>query len=116
MTDDDIMRALLSDNRVYLHYTDAAGASAIRQTGVIRTNTKLAVYLTQEPMSEAEAHQKLFIGATTHEGRGSHVVVLRISAGLPVRRLSTFEFASDQTIRLDQHQVLYIGPNPTQSR
>ena len=113
MTHDDIELALLNDDRVFLHYTDEGGASAIRSTGVIRTNEKSVVYLTQEPMSADGAGVSLFIGAPTHAGRGSHVVVLRIDSGLPVRRTALLEFAADQVIRLDQHRVLYIGPNPT---
>jgi hypothetical protein len=113
MTSDEIIQALLTDDHVFLHYTSEAGASQIKSTGVIRPNDKMVVYLTQEPMSADAAHTSLFIGATTHVGRGTHVIVLRLDSGLSVRRTGPLEFAADQIIRLDQHRVLYIGPNPS---
>ena len=112
MTSDEILSLLLTEPSVYIHYTDEAGLSSIRQEGVIRTNSKLAVYFTQEPFSEADAHLKLFIGAATHSGRGSHIIVVRLDNGLPLERTGYYEVCSNQTVRLDQHQVLYSGPNP----
>ena len=112
MTGDDIINAILSSDRVFLHYTDAMGLAAILQTGVIRTNQKFVVYLTQEPTSPSDAHTNLFIGATTHEGRGSHILVLRIDSGVLVDRVAYLEYVARQSLRLDQHSVLYAGPNP----
>lgn len=112
MTSDDIINTILSSDRVFLHYTDAMGLSGILQSGVIRTNQKSVVYLTQEPTSQSDAHTNLFIGATTHEGRGSHVLLLRIDSGILVERVAYLEFCVRQSLRLDQHAVLYAGPNP----
>lgn len=112
MTGNDIYSALLSDHRVYVHYTDEAGLRAILHEGVIRPNFKGVVYLTQEPMSQSEAHTRLFIGATTHEGRGSHILLIQLASGLPITRLTSLEFSVSQSIKLSQHTVLYAGPNP----
>jgi hypothetical protein len=112
MTADEILSLLLSDPRVYIHYTDAAGLENIAMQGVIRTNDKFAVYFSQEPFSQSEAHTKLFIGATTHAGRGSHILVVRLDNGLLLERTGFYEVAARQSVRLDQHHVLYTGPNP----
>lgn len=112
MNADEILSLILSDPRVYLHYTDESGMDAILMDGVIRTNTKYTVYFTQEPFSQAEAHLKLFIGATTHAGRGSHILVIRLDNGLLLERTGFYEVCARQSVRLDQHQVLYSGKNP----
>lgn len=112
MTQNEILGLLLSDPRVYIHYTDEVGLGDILREGVIRTNTKHAVYFTQEPFSQAEAHIKLFIGATTHAGRGSHILVVRLDNGLMLERTGFYEVCTRQSVRLTQHQVLYSGPNP----
>lgn len=103
---------LLSDSQVYIHYTDEGGLNGILRSGVIRPNFKGVVYLSQEPLKVSETHNALFIGASTHEGRGTHVLVLRLDLGLPVTRLTAFESSVSQIIRLDQHRVIYSGPNP----
>jgi hypothetical protein len=112
MTRDQIEHALLSQPNVYVHYTSAEGLSAITHEGVIRTNAKMVIYLTQEMFKQSDAHMNLFIGATTHEGRGTHILVLHLDSGVPVERVSYYEYAVRQTIRLDQHVVLYAGENP----
>jgi hypothetical protein len=112
MTGNEILDAVLSDQRVFIHYTDESGLRGMLHEGVIRTNFKGVVYLTQEPLSQGEAHTRLFIGATTHEGRGSHLIILRVDGGLPVTRLTDYEFSVSQSIKLHQHTVLYSGPNP----
>ncbi|NUQ75853.1 MAG: hypothetical protein HUU21_20105 [Polyangiaceae bacterium] len=112
MNADEILSLLVSDPRVYLHYTDEGGLESIQSQGVIRTNDKFAVYFTQEPFSEAEAHTRLFIGATTHAGRGSHILVVRLDNGLALERSGFYEVCARQSVRLSQHQVLYAGPNP----
>ena len=109
---DEILGLLLSDPRVYLHYTDEAGLESIRSEGVIRTNDKFAVYFSQEPFSQAEAHTRLFIGASTHAGRGSHILAVRLDNGLAIERTGFYEVCARQSVRLTQHQVLYSGPNP----
>lgn len=103
---------LLTDSQVYVHYTDESGLNGILREGVIRPNFKGVVYLSQEPLKASETANVLFIGATTHEGRGTHILVLRLDLGLPVTRLTTYESSVRQSIRLDQHRVIYAGPNP----
>jgi hypothetical protein len=112
MTANEIIEAILTRGNVFLHYTDADGLSSILHQGVIRTNMKGAIYLTQEPISQQTAHTNLFIGATTHAGRGSHLMVLRLDSGVPVERTGYLEFCVRQTLRLDQHVVLFSGENP----
>lgn len=112
MTADEIINAIMSDSRTYIHYTDGAGLQSIQNEGVIRANHKFALYLSQEPMSPSEADMKLFISATTHAGRGSHILLLRLDSGVRVVRTAEFEFRAETSIRLDQHMVLYAGPNP----
>jgi hypothetical protein len=48
----------------------------------------------------------------THEGRGSHALEIRLDSGLPVERLTDYEFGVNQVIKLHQHTVLYSGVNP----
>jgi hypothetical protein len=112
MSKAQIENALLSDSNVYIHYTSEEGLIEIQHEGVIRVNAKMVVYLTQEMFTPSDAHTKLFIGASTHEARGTHVIVLRLDSGIPVERTGYFEYAVRQTIRLDQHVVVYQGENP----
>lgn len=111
-TGDRIIEALLSEYDVYLHYTSEAGLAGITHDGVIRPNSKFAVYLTKEPMKAHEAAHKLFIGATTHEGRATHVIAFRMASGVPIEPCGYYEFCVRQSLRLDQHDVIYKGPNP----
>ena len=112
MTGDAIIRALLDDPRVYLHYTDAGGLELIMLEGVIRPNSKGWVHFTQEPMSPDRAHNDLFIGATTHAGRGTHIIALRLDVGLPMETTSMYEARVRQSVRIDQHGFIYAGVNP----
>jgi hypothetical protein len=112
MSKDKIKEALLHQQNVYIHYTSATGLSAIVHEGVIRTNPKLAIYLTQEMFPPDVAQTNLFIAAKTHEGRGTHVLVLQIDSGIPVERVGFYEYAVRQSIRLSQHVVIYAGENP----
>jgi hypothetical protein len=112
LTRQQIEHALLSESNVYIHYTSAEGLSHIEHEGVIRVNAKMVIYLTQEMFKPDDAHMNLFIGATTHEDRGTHIVVLRLDSGIPVERVSLYEYVVRQTIRLDQHVVLSAGENP----
>lgn len=112
MTADEIIGHILSDPRVFLHYTSEAGLQGILAEGVIRTNVRGAVYFTQEPFSQAQVHTNLMIGATTHEGRGTHLLAVRLDNGIPIETCGYMEVCVRQTIRLSQHQILYSGPNP----
>lgn len=66
----ELFEILCTDSRAYVHYTDAAGIDGMNDTGVIRTDGKGWVYFTREPFTQEQAHTNLFIGATTHAGRG----------------------------------------------
>ena len=112
MTGDDMLRALVDDARVYLHYTDASGLDLMMLEGVIRPNSKGYVHFTQEPMSPERAFNDLFIGASTHAGRGSHIIALRLDAGMPMETTSLYEARVRQSVRIDQHGFLYAGVNP----
>jgi hypothetical protein len=112
MKGDDIISTLLSDTQVYIHYTDEGGLDRILSEGVIRTDQKGYVYFTQEPLTQSEAHNNLFIGASTHAGRGTHILVLRLDMGMPVEQCGYMELRVRQSVRLDQHFVIYKGENP----
>lgn len=112
MTDTEIRSLLGSDPRVYLHYTDDRGLKQIHADGVIRMNSKYSVYFSREPLDPATANICLFISATTHVDRGSHLLVLRLDPGIPLEQTGPLEFRTRQSIRLIQHELLYTGPNP----
>lgn len=112
MKGDDILHALLNDTQTFIHYTDASGLERIFSEGVIRTDQKGYVYFSQEPMNQQTAHTNIFIGATTHEGRGSHILVLRLDMGMPIENCGMYELRVRQGVRLDQHQLVYAGENP----
>ncbi|AKT37190.1 uncharacterized protein CMC5_013200 [Chondromyces crocatus] len=112
LTAEQILNELILDSRVFLHYTSSSGLSGIMKDGVIQTDGKYAVYFSQEPMSPDDVHTKLLIGATTHEGRGTHLLVIRVDSGIPIETTGYHEVCVRQRIRLDQHMVLYHGPNP----
>ncbi len=112
MNSAEIKVLLVSDPSVYLHYTDETGHRNIFQEGLIRANYKGAVYFSQTPFDQEGAHTCLFIGAPSHIGRGSHVLVMRLDPGLRLDFNGFHEFRASQNIRLDQHEVLYAGKNP----
>ena len=112
MNGDDIIRALLNDTRVYLHYTDQSGLDLIMSEGVIRPNSKGYAHFTQEPMSPDRAFNDLFIGSETHAGRGTHIIALRLDVGLPMETTSLLEARVRQSVRIDQHGFVYAGVNP----
>jgi len=65
------------------HYTDAAGAKGIADSGVIRADAKGRVFLTDQKLSPAEVKDRLFIGRSGD--KGSHVVEIQPAEGLVVR-------------------------------
>lgn len=106
------IRSFLSDASVFIHYTDEKGLRGIQQNGVIRPNYKGFVYLSQTPFSPENANMNLFLAQTTHEGRGTHMIVMRLDPGLnPTKMSDLYEFRVNQSIRLDQHELLYSGKN-----
>jgi hypothetical protein len=64
------------------HYTDAAGAKAIEESGKIISNAKGQVFLTAESMSAKEVTNALFIGNSGT--KGTHVVELSMKEGAVV--------------------------------
>jgi hypothetical protein len=103
---------LETDPYVYLHYTDDRGLKQIHAEGVIRMNSKYSVYFSREPLDPAMANICLFLSATTHVDRGSHLLVVRLDPGIPLEMTGPLEFRSRQSIRLIQNEVLYAGLNP----
>ena len=110
----DIQNRLDTDDRVFLHYTNEAGFNAIKQEGVVRQNNKFAVYLTREVLSPTQVSNVLFIGAGTHEGRGSHVFVVRLGPWIQLEKIGwgAPEYVARERIKLGQHEVIYQGRNP----
>jgi hypothetical protein len=106
MNGDELLAALVNGNRTYLHYTDEPGMASMLADGVIRTDQKGYVYFTQEPFTQAQAHTNLFIGSSTHAGRGSHILCLRLDNGLPLEDCGFYEVRSRQSVRIDQHQLV----------
>ena len=110
--EDLLYTALMNDARVFLHYTSGSGLAGILAAGTIRTDGKGYVYFTQEPFTPEQAHMNLFIGASTHEGRGTHIIALRLDSGIPLEDAGLYETRVRQSIRVDQHEMIYNGPNP----
>ncbi|WNG18842.1 hypothetical protein [Cystobacter fuscus] len=109
----EIRSLLQADPDVFIHYTDETGLRNILQEGVIRPNRKGHVYFTQEPFSQADAHMNLFLAQSTHEGRGSHILVIRLDPGVRITKMSDlYEFRIQDSLKLHQHEVLYEGKNP----
>jgi hypothetical protein len=110
----DIRNLMAADARVFLHYTNEEGFKRIKQEGVIRQSNKFAVYFTREALPSSEVGNVLFIGAPTHEGRGSHVFALRLDPGILLEEhgWGVIEYITRQRIKLGQHEVIYAGRNP----
>jgi len=110
----DIRNLIATDAQVFLHYTSEAGYKAIKDSGVLRVSDKFAVYFTREALAPSEMGNVLFIGASTHEGRGTHVFVLRLDPGILLEEhgWGIAEYITRQRIKLGQHEVLYEGKNP----
>lgn len=65
------------------HYTDAAGAKAIQESGKILPNAKGQVFLTAEKLSPQAVKDTLFIGNSGT--KGTHVVELEMKGGAVVK-------------------------------
>lgn len=66
------------------HYTDAAGAKGIAESGVIRPDAKGRVFVTDQKLSPTEVKDTLFIGRSGE--KGSHVVEIQPAQGMATRQ------------------------------
>lgn len=70
-----------ADNVLY-HYTDAAGAKGIAETGTIRPDARGRVFLTSDKVSAEEASNALFMGQGGSKGTHRAEVTLKDTSGL----------------------------------
>jgi len=66
------------------HFTDEAGAKAIKESGVIKPDTKGRVFVTKDKVSASEANNALFMGRGGT--KGSHRVEIDMNDGVNLNR------------------------------
>jgi RHS repeat-associated protein len=92
------------------HYTDAAGAKAIEESGMIIPNAKGQVFLTAEKLSPEAVKDTLFIGNAG--SKGSHVVEVEMKSGAVVKAgKNENELIHQGTIRNGRQADLTVKPN-----
>jgi RHS repeat-associated protein len=92
------------------HYTDAAGAKGIAESGVIRGDAKGKVWVTDQKLSPAEVKDRLFTGRSGE--KGSHVVEIRPSQGAAIRQgKNENELIHQGSIRDGRQGSLTVKPN-----
>jgi hypothetical protein len=109
----------LADNLTgdtHFHYTDESGFNAIMRGdggAHIAANSAGKVHVTQEIYSLAEAEQNLFIGATTHSGRGDYVFAFNKPQGAEfIPGAQPNELIHWGSLKLSPEDILYAGRNP----
>lgn len=96
--------------KTLFHYTDAAGAKGIAETGVIQADAKGRVFLTEQKLSPAEVKDRLFIGRSGD--KGSHVVEIQAAEGLAIREgKNANELVHQGSIRNGRQGNLTVKPN-----
>jgi len=92
------------------HYTDEAGAKAIKESGKILANEKGQVFLTAERLSKGEVQNALFIGNAGT--KGSHVVEVELKSGAVVKQgKNAKELIHQGTIRDGRQASLEVREN-----
>jgi hypothetical protein len=95
-----------------IHYTDADGAKGIAESGVIRSNEKGQVFVTDQKLSAEEVKNRIFIGRSGD--KGSHVVEIEPVEGLPIRQgKNANELIHQDALRDGRHGTFKVKPNDT---
>ena len=98
------------EGKTLFHYTDAAGAKGIAESGVIQADAKGRVFLTEQKLSPAEVKDRLFIGRSGD--KGSHVVEIQSAEGLAIRQgKNANELIHQGSIRDGRQGTLTVKPN-----
>ncbi|MFN8510693.1 MAG: pre-toxin TG domain-containing protein [Deinococcaceae bacterium] len=63
---------------ILYHYTDAAGAKAILETGMLLPDSKGRVFLTPDQVPSSYTRDALFAGNPNYSGKGTHVVIVKV--------------------------------------
>ncbi|MCZ8219062.1 MAG: polymorphic toxin type 10 domain-containing protein [Acidovorax sp.] len=98
------------ETKTLFHYTDAAGAKGIAESGVIRPDAKGRVFLTDQRLSMTDVKDRLFIGRSGD--KGSHVVEIRVPSDLPIRQgKNPNELIHPGTVRDGRQGTFTVKPN-----
>ncbi len=73
-----------AESGILYHYTDAAGAKEIKESGTILPDARGRVFLTESRLTPEEVTNKLFIGNSG--AKGSYVIEVNIRPGSAVRQ------------------------------
>lgn len=80
---------------------------------VLRANARGQVFATKAAMSAEQAEQVLFIGSSTHAGRGAYVFEFFAKPGVLFSPGKTGELIHQGSLRFGRHlELLFSGPNP----
>lgn len=115
------LTAILSQEQILFHYTDATGfdrimaAKAISpfRTDELRQGAKLLVYVSKPPycLPPEQVHQIVFLGEARYARRGDYLIALRTAT--PVEQgTQPGEWTCSGAIRFADGVVLYAGENP----
>ncbi len=106
---------VLTEGRIFAHYTNEAGFEAIQASGALRANNG-RLYLTTDALSAEEAFTHLFGGNTTREfaGKGKYIFEIELK---PHVRLSqgtqANELIANETLREGRDfTIIFAGLNP----
>lgn len=92
------------------HYTDAAGAKGIAESGIIRPDAKGKVFVTDQKLTPSEVKDRLFIGRSGE--KGSHVIEIQPAQGMVVRPgKNANELIHQGSIRDGRQGTLSVKPN-----
>lgn len=102
----------LSNENIFIHYTNQAGLAGILNTGVLEPNGKGKVYITDVLMSPDDVMRDILINNKSHAGRGGYAVIFKVddSKKMNISPSSRLEYIHDGRLKL--RDVLYSGKNP----
>ncbi|MFI4954842.1 MAG: RHS repeat-associated core domain-containing protein, partial [Gammaproteobacteria bacterium] len=91
-------KGAIKAGETFFHYTDEAGAKAIKESGILQSNSRGQVFLTKDKLSPSEVKDRLFLGRSGD--KGSHVVEVNMREGAAIEPgKNTNEFIHQGAIR-----------------
>ncbi|SAK54672.1 RHS protein [Caballeronia temeraria] len=102
----------LTEEGVFIHYTDQAGLNNILKTGAINPNSSGKVYLTDILMTPGDVERDIFIGNERYAGRGDYAVIFKATDEqmANIRQSSLLEYIHEGKMNIGE--VLHAGQNP----
>ncbi|WP_050483075.1 RHS repeat-associated core domain-containing protein [Pseudomonas sp. Ant30-3] len=102
----------LSDENIFIHYTNQSGFENIMKTGVLEPNTKGKVYISNVLMSPKDVMRDILINDPMHSGKGDYSIIFKADAAQLSNIVKSSELEYIHSGRLKIGEILHAGKNP----